>query len=154
MTSKLLRIRIIVLPFKHLGFSREECKPWKSFIHPEGLRYNRARFSNIAFSTDADIYKGRLLEKVNYLVENIHCRILLAVNANTISLTPTDAIEVVIDHRNEDDPEWGYYIVSHSLQSIFWFEEYELGRPIRGGDDHIRDLSMSTVHLMPLNNLN
>lgn len=140
MTSKLLRIQIMLLSLKHPECSREECKPWKSFIHPEGLRYNRARFRNIAFSTDVDIYKERLLEKINYLVENIHCRFLLAVNANTISFTATDAIEVVIDHRNEDDPEWGYYIVNHSLQSIFWFEEC---RPIRGGDDHIRVLSMS-----------
>lgn len=103
-----------------------------------------------------DIYKSNLREIVNYLVDYVHCRFLLSANSDIVSESPasSDKLEVVINHKNEDDKEWAYYIVNHTSRSVFWLDDLDLKYVLEVGEDRIRVLSTSSFYYEPLICLN
>lgn len=76
----------------------------------------------------------------------------MSANTDIVSESPasSDKLEVVINHKNEDDKEWAYYIVNHTSQSVFWLDDLDLKYELDVGEDHIRVLSMSSFYYKPL----
>lgn len=100
----------------------QDISPWKSQIHPDGLRYFSYTLAkeNVRFLTEADLLDGdydyttALQMAVKMVMEDLRRDAILSPDAGTIDVL----FEI-------NDRGWYYYMADRKRKSIFWLRRFE-----------------------------
>ncbi|KAJ7917476.1 hypothetical protein B0H13DRAFT_2269521, partial [Mycena leptocephala] len=118
---KNVTVEYSVPPFSR-SFPRSPIASWTPHRHPEGALYFMHQQNRIF--TDAYLYDDVVLAKINACVSHINHRL-----EDKGYLDPDiDEIDIVLDLIEEraESIQCGYYLVDHSMRTIFWMDAFEM----------------------------
>lgn len=121
---------------------------WKSAVHPEGQLYFYKNVSNGTqpsrrYITEANLNQKAIIDEIDQFQQTMESHI------SNYDLHGISGVEIVLELLPDNGGSWGYYMVDHTSQCLFWINDFRVDGKI---EEDIYGIK-STFHLSEQSNL-